>query len=744
MLWKTHSLTCSLIFLITILINANAQTVTQTGELKKWHKITFTLDGPASSEGAASNPFLDYRFNVTFSHAGTGKSLVVPGYFAADGDAAESGATAGNKWRVHFAPEETGVWTYTFSFRSGTEVAIDTTATAGTAVVPYDGITGNFTVGATDKTGRDFRAKGRLNYVGEHFLQFAETGKYFLKGGADSPENFLAYYEFDNTKAWGGSNTRRTKGTGSFVANGITYTFHADTLHHYDAHVPDWNTGDPVWQTTKGKGIIGALNYLVSEGMNCISYLVMNIDGDGQDVYPYVNYNATYTPQDDRRRFDISKLAQWEIVLAHATNNGLFMDIKTQETENDQLLDAGQLGVERKLLYRELIARFSHHLGLQWNLGEENDIWSELSDPQNLLVRSYADYVKFQDPYDHSIVIHTYPGDQDEVYDPLLGSQSVLTGPALQSNSPDRVHIESWEWITLSADSGRKWIVPTDEIGPASLGLLPDTTDNHTNTPNNAEVVRKQVLWGNLMAGGAGMQAYFGYLDWHHDLDCEWFGSRDLFWDYIRYAIQFMDTFPLTEMQNLDPLIGNPTHDTTKFCLGKPGEVYLIYLPNGGSTNIDLTGTSGNFDLRWFNPRSGGPLSVGSVTSVAGGASASTGPPPADVTRDWLAVIQPNGVFPVKWRDFRAEVRGVDIHLNWSTIAEENSGNFHIRRKINEEEWQQIGKHPAAGNSSQLKSYQFQDKNPGIGAYFYQLVLEDIDGTFALFKNPGSQTGTSG
>lgn len=77
----------------------------------------------------------------------------MPGYFAADGNAAETSAKSGNKWRVHFA---------------------------------------------TDKTGRDIRGKGRLEYVNKHHLRFAGTGKYFMKGGADSPENFLAYNDFDD------------------------------------------------------------------------------------------------------------------------------------------------------------------------------------------------------------------------------------------------------------------------------------------------------------------------------------------------------------------------------------------------------------------------------------------------------------------------------------------------------------------------------------------------------------------
>lgn len=40
-----------------------------TGELKQWHKVTLTLDGPAAHEtNQAPNPFLDYRLTVTFTH----------------------------------------------------------------------------------------------------------------------------------------------------------------------------------------------------------------------------------------------------------------------------------------------------------------------------------------------------------------------------------------------------------------------------------------------------------------------------------------------------------------------------------------------------------------------------------------------------------------------------------------------------------------------------------------------------
>src|SRR5262245_51581197 len=92
-----------------------------TGELKKWHKVTVTFDGPSTSESAAANPFRNYRLNVTFSRGA--RSVTVPGYYAADGNAGESSSASGTKWRVHFAPDEEGAWTYTASFRTGVDIA---------------------------------------------------------------------------------------------------------------------------------------------------------------------------------------------------------------------------------------------------------------------------------------------------------------------------------------------------------------------------------------------------------------------------------------------------------------------------------------------------------------------------------------------------------------------------------------------------------------------------------------------
>ncbi len=170
-----------------------------SGEAKQWHAVTLTIDGPQASETDVDpNPYLDYAFSVTFTHESGSPTYSVPGYFAADGNAAQSCATSGNQWRAHLSPDKTGMWNYQIHFQRGKQVASGDT---GTPINTLDGMVGTFNVDPSDKSGQDLRAHGRLQYVGEHYLQFAGSKEYFLKVGADSPETLLAYTDFDGTVA---------------------------------------------------------------------------------------------------------------------------------------------------------------------------------------------------------------------------------------------------------------------------------------------------------------------------------------------------------------------------------------------------------------------------------------------------------------------------------------------------------------------------------------------------------------
>ena len=165
--------------------------------------------------------------------------------------------------------------------------------------------------------------------------------------------------------------------------------------------------------------------FYAGKGMNSVYFLTMNIEGDGKDVWPYVRH-------DERSRFDVSKLDQWEKVFDHMDNLGLMLHLVLQETENELLLDNGDTGPERKLYYRELIARFGHHLAITWNMGEENGPANFSPRGQNTRQqKDMVQYLKDHNPYPSFVVIHTHsdPKNRHAMYDKLLGF-APLNGPS--------------------------------------------------------------------------------------------------------------------------------------------------------------------------------------------------------------------------------------------------------------------------------------------------------------------------
>lgn len=597
------------------------------GEFKVWHKITIDVDGPyAHEKDNAPNPFTDYRMLVQFSHP-DGSSYTVPGYFAADGNAANTSAEEGTTWRAHFAADRVGDWTYDISFEKGALAALDSDANSE-ALSKYDGKRGIIVVKESNKSGRDLRAHGRLKYVGNRYLQFAGSKKFFLKAGADAPETLLAFADFDDTIA---GNAKKAP------------------IKTWSDHVQDWNDGDPTWQGGKGKGLIGAVNYLSGKGCNAFSFLTYNAGGDGDNVWPFIQ-------REDKLHYDCSKLDQWATLFEHGTHRGMYLHFKMQETEMDDnnrgtgnksglvptSLDGGNLGTQRKLYCRELIARFGHNLALNWNLGEENTQTTKQ-------IKDMINYIADTDAYDHNIVIHTFPTQQDKVYKPLLGDASKLTGTSLQNSSLSTTHAQTLKWVKASTDAGKPWVVAFDESGSAAHAQCPDLGyrgfDGHDSDGKYAHTqheVRKQTLWGTLMAGGTGCEYYFGYKFAENDIVCEDWRSRDQSWDYCQIALNFFhdNQIPFWEMDNADELVGNPESEAGKFCLAKSDSVYVIYLPEGGAHSIDLSETKATFDISWFNPRTGGGMEAGSETQASGGAPVSLGTPPSDPSEDWVVVLK--------------------------------------------------------------------------------------------------------
>ncbi|MEM8990515.1 MAG: DUF5060 domain-containing protein, partial [Pseudomonadota bacterium] len=541
------------------------------GELKQWHKITLDFEADQTFQENPST-FRDYRLDVTFTHAGTGETYTVPGFFAADGDAAESGATSGKIWRVNFNPPKEGEWSYEASFRTGNDIAASTNPNAGQPVNSINGDMGTLSVAATDKTGDDFRAKGMiLQDEGTHYLQHQGDGDYFIRGGPGVPENLLATQAFDNT---------------------------GDGRHDYSSHRSDFNAGDPTWSNGDGKAIVGAINYLEEQGQNTIYLLTNTIGGDGQDVGPWVdpqiydvekNKSSIQDAANDTNGlaasafsvYDVSKLSQWEILFDHMDDKGIYKNVLFQETENDQLLNGGtnasgtSLSVERMVYMREMIARFGHNNGIQWNLGEENTN----TDQER---KDMASFVKAVDPYDHLTVIHSFPNQIDQVYNPLVGHDD-FDGPSFQTG-PGSIRAQTLEYRDKSAAANDPWVLAWDEH--AGNNAVIDFGSNDADSTN--EKALRKGMWGHLTAGGTGVNWYLkgnGFGGHSFDQNMDDFTGFTSLWGWTEAALDFWNTYvPFWEMTDDDDI----TTNSGDYVMSKRGEYYLVYLDYGQADDVAL------------------------------------------------------------------------------------------------------------------------------------------------------------
>jgi len=570
-------------FLLISLSTASSfgQQANITGNLRAYQKLTLSWEGPHALE--EEDTFLDHRLQVVFTGPEEQK-ISVPGYFAGDGVAGESGAKEGNVWRAHFLPLAPGEWSYEARFIQGDQVAIsqDPDWSQGSA---FHGDTGSFDILPPDATAPGFLGKGKLQYVGEHFLQFTDKS-YFLKMGANSPEVFLEYGEFD------GTNSDRT----------------------YPTHISDWESGNPVWQENKGKGIIGVVNYLKSQGINAHYFMVMNAYGDGKQAYPW-------TGPDDYYQYDVSKLDQWQVVFDHMIQVGLMPQLVLSEQENQSYFEhkeGGTFADSRKVFYREMAARFGYLNAITWNIGEESGWDNEPTYGKGNTTaqrRQYADYLKQLLPYSELIVVHNGPSDTDAIFEGLVGYKS-FSGISYQGNfeNPYYGYERILHWKELSASKGHPWVVSYDE--PYTNPEFPDL-----------ETWSKNSLWAALMAGGAGVEFYIGK---GRDLSIENYRQYEAYWQMMAQAKAFFldNEIPF---QQLKPF---HTGNADTWGLSDERQHQILYLREGGEVSLPLS--EGKYWLSWFDPAMGEHYTTGAPIAVSEAGLVHLGHPPTGKDKAWL------------------------------------------------------------------------------------------------------------
>jgi hypothetical protein len=115
--------------------------------------------------------------------------------------------------------------------------------------------------------------------------------------------------------------------------------------------------------------------------------------------------------------------------------------------------------------------------------------------------------------------------------------------------------------------------------------------------------------------------------------------------------------------------------------------------------------------------------------------------------------VMQNATLPVDWLSFTAKEQNEKVRLEWSTAAEQNTKEFIVQHSVNGNDWKNIARVPAAGNSNNVAHYSYVHIFPNDGLNYYSIKQTDLDGrssvseirlitlmgrddSFVILKNP--------
>ncbi|MFQ5808671.1 MAG: putative collagen-binding domain-containing protein [Armatimonadota bacterium] len=234
----------------------------------------------------------------------------------------------------------------------------------------------------------------------------------------------------------------------------------------------------------------------------------------------------------------------------------------------------------QQLYVKHTIDQLTAFPNLYWEIMNEQG-WGKVEPNGPEWTRHWLAFLDRHDPNRHLRSLNAA-----DVYDALPGLDIVCTHPIpyyrkRELNSPERAvnHVQS------HLKFGKP--VSCDETGYFPPQASTDDKDWRTFTPEQLANERR-AFWYAFVAGG------------HWTATC-WqdFDERDTH-RWIRHLANFVRRVPYWRMDPHDDLVEGG------HCLARPGEHYVVYLGNGGTTSIDLQGHAAEkFEAQWLDPRTG-------------------------------------------------------------------------------------------------------------------------------------------
>ncbi len=352
---------------------------------------------------------------------------------------------------------------------------------------------------------------------------------------------------------------------------------------------------------------VEAIDYLREQGTNSIYFMTNNITpGDRNDTWPWVGETSDEAKR-NTDRFDIVKLQAWEDFFEYVQQQGIVLHFVLAD-------DSAWVNFDHHLYYREMVARFGHHPALVWNIGEEanESYW----DSQQ---RALAQALRAMDPFGHPVTVHrkpTWPFIGETMFDAASiqvgdGAGAYETVLNLDVNKVVREHRQA------SVQAGH------------TIPIFIDETPNVLEMNEQTQMIMRSAILYPVYLGGGSFELH--YRDAHGQ------GGSLTIYDMapmlreMRYARAFVESAPYADMTPCNELLGE---DPGLYCLGKPGELYLLYTASGAPMTLDLSAIEGQAWLQWLDPRTG---AYSDAEAIQTGPAVRLEPPGA---QDMAAVIR--------------------------------------------------------------------------------------------------------